>query len=327
MKVALGQIRQLDQETAEFARQLGIEWVQFNTPAIDDSRGYWTYDALSELKAGCERYGLVLRALENVPRTFMTDIMTGGRDRERQLDFYCTTIENVGRAGIPILGHHFMPTGVWRTDMGAPGRGGALVSAFDEAELLRGNAVNGSKDDIAISEEQLWSNYETFLERTLPVAEAAGVRLALHPDDPPVPALGRTARLFYSVESLKRAFDISQGSRAWGLDLCLGTVSEMLGGGDAVRKAVETFAPLGAISYVHLRQVKGTVPSFSECFLGEGSYSPRQVIGMLASSGFDGFFLDDHVPRVAGDSSWGHRSHAYALGYIQALLSELDPPR
>lgn len=257
----------------------------------------------------------------------MTDIMTGGPDRDRQLLNYCTTIENLGRVGIPILGHHFMPTGVWRTDLSYPGRGGALVSAFDAARLSTGNALAAGGGDVAITEEELWANYEIFLRTTLPVAERAGVRLALHPDDPPVRTIGPTARLFYSVENLRRAYELSDGSHAWGLDLCLGTVSEMAGGAEAVREAVEIFGPAQAICYIHLRQVIGTVPRFAECFLGEGSYSPREIVSLLADSGFDGFFLDDHVPRVAGDSPWGHRSHAYALGYIQALLSEFESPR
>lgn len=322
MRVALGQIRTLDQETAEFALQLGITSVQFNTPAIDGEAGYWSYEALAKLKTECNGYGLVLEALENVPRDFMTNIFVDGPERERQLGNYCTTIENMGRAGIPLLGHNFMPTGVWRTAMDAPSRGGATASAFDVAKAASGNVV-ADNDVVVITEAELWASYELFLERTLPVAESAGVRLALHPDDPPVPAIGRTARLFYSVDNLARGYDLAKGSPAWGLDLCLGTVSEMLGGGDAVRDAVRRFAPIGAICYVHFRQVKGTVPSFTECFLGEGNYSPREIITLLARNGFDGFLLDDHVPRLSFDSPWGHRSHAYAIGYLQGLMNDL----
>src|ERR1700733_13851055 len=110
MRVALGQIRRLDEETAQFARQLGVGSVQFNTPDIDGEAGYWSFEALAELKDHCQQYGLVLEALENVPQHFMTDIYVAGPDRDRQLDNYCTTIENMGRSRIPVLGHHFMPT-------------------------------------------------------------------------------------------------------------------------------------------------------------------------------------------------------------------------
>ena len=208
-------------------------------------------------------------------------IQAGGSDRERDLERFCKTIENVGRVGIGILGFNFMLSGYWRTERDVDGRGGAKVSAFDLAHVGRGNAARGAQtligEEVAICEDELWENFATFLRVVLPVAEAAEVRLALHPDDPPVRGLGRGARIFYSVENLKRALDMAGGSKAFGFDLCLGTVSEMEGGVSAVRGAIEAFAPVGAICYVHFRQVQGTVPSFTECFLGEGNYSPRRL--------------------------------------------------
>jgi mannonate dehydratase len=158
------------------------------------------------------------------------------------------------------------------------------------------------------------------LETALPAAEAAGVCLALHPDDPPVRSIGPTARIFYSVENLARALNMANGSKAFGFDLCLGTVSEMEGGPLAVQEAIERFAGVGAICYVHFRQVQGTVPSFQECFLGEGNYSPREVIDLLRRQGFDGYLLDDHVPQIVDDTQWGHRARAHAIGYMQGLL-------
>jgi hypothetical protein len=107
MKVMLGQIHELDEEPADFALQLGIDAVQFNTPILDETQGYWTYESLVTLKATCGRYGLTLQALENVPADFVTDIKFGGPNRDRQLDNYCRTIANMGRTGIPILRYNF----------------------------------------------------------------------------------------------------------------------------------------------------------------------------------------------------------------------------
>ena len=325
MEIMIGQMRELDTETAELARQLGITAVQLNTPRIDEDKGYWTYEAVADLKRRCESLGLRLVALENVPPPFMRSIKIGSPDRDEQLERYCKTVANVGRADIPFLGFNFMPTGVWRTELGAEGRGGAKVSAFDLAAIHEGNAAQGPQGntndhELEISEEQLWANFSAFLEAALPAAEAAGVRLALHPDDPPVRALGPTARIFYSVENLARAYEMAGGSPAFGFDLCLGTVSEMEGGTTAVRDAIERFASAGAICYIHFRQVKGTVPVFQECFLGEGNYSPREIIDLLRDRGFDGYLLDDHVPHVAGDTAWGHRARAHAIGFMQGLL-------
>jgi mannonate dehydratase len=166
----------------------------------------------------------------------------------------------------------------------------------------------------------MWENYAYFLGAVLPVAERAGVRLALHPDDPPVPSLAGVARIFVSVENFKRAYEMAGGSPAWGLDLCLGCCSEMPGGAANVREMIEYFGPKGRIFYVHFRDVKGTVPRFAECFIGEGNYDAAATMRLLKRNGFTGFLLDDHVPHVVDDTPWGHRGRAHAIGYMQGLL-------
>lgn len=326
MEVMIGQLQQLDTETAAFARQLGISAVQLNTPSVEDAGGRWSAPALRALAGHCRSLGLELVAIENVPQGFMSDIKLGGPRRDEQLEAYCETVRSVGAAGVGYLGFNFLVTGVWRTTLEAEGRGGARVSAFDLAAAGAGNAAGGPQGrtaggDPAIDEDELWRNFATFLETVLPVAESVGVRLALHPDDPPVRRIGPTARLLYDVANLRRALQMAAGSPAFGFDLCLGTVSEMEGGATAVRDAIESLGPPGAICYVHFRQVKGTVPSFEECFLGEGNYSPAEVVDLLADNGFDGYLLDDHVPHIAGDSEWGHRARAHAIGYMQGLLA------
>ena len=175
---------------------------------------------------------------------------------------------------------------------------------------------------VALDDDAMWANYRYFLEAVVPVAEEAGVRIALHPDDPPVPSLAGVARLFRSVDALVRATEIVP-SAASAIELCLGTVSEM-GGEPAVLDAIERLGAAGRIAYVHLRDVKGTVPTFEECFLGEGNYDPLTVLRALRRVGFDGFLLDDHVPRVVGDSDYMHRGRAHAIGYVQGLLHALD---
>ncbi len=146
MEIMVGQLSELDEETAAFARQLGIRAVQLNTPKLDGSQGYWTYESVAALKAHCAGYGLTLIALENVPQPFMESIKLGGPDRERQLELYRQTITNVGKAGVAVLGFHFMPTGVWRTE-DAVGRGGAKVTAFDLTAIDQGNTTSGPQGE------------------------------------------------------------------------------------------------------------------------------------------------------------------------------------
>jgi len=263
----------------------------------------------------------------------------GEPGREQQLENYRTTIRNMAQAGITMLGHHFMPTYVWRTDLRARGRGGALVTAFDADRVSEGNALAGYK--LApdrqlhgpIDAERMWDNYRVFLEAVLPVAEEVGVRLAVHPDDPPIAAgLAGIARILSSPEGLERAQELSGGSPAWGLDLCLGTVSEMAGR-QSVERVIDTFGPSGKIFYVHFRDVQGVAPRFTESFLGEGNYDPTAVLRRLRGVGFDGFIIDDHVPAMIGDedtwadtasAAYASRGRAHAIGYLQGVLAALD---
>lgn len=165
MRIAVGQFSHLTDETLTFAQQLDIKTVQMNTPQLP-GESFWEYEDLMELKKTVDDYGLVLESIENVPIKFYDKIMLGLPERDEQIENYQTIIKNMGRAGIPILGHHFMPNFVWRT---APekGRGGVIVTAFNEEEARSGvNSVNYSSNrDVKIeSKEAMWSHYEYFLK-------------------------------------------------------------------------------------------------------------------------------------------------------------------
>lgn len=325
IRIAVGQFSELTDENLTFAKQLGISSIQMNTPSIPGER-CWEYKDLLALKAKCESYGLVLESIENVPIRFYDKIMLGLPGRDEQIENYQNIIKYMGMAGIPILGHHFMPNFVWRTSLSAPGRGGALVSAFDGEEAANGvNQVSyASNREVRVEDESvMWEHYHYFLKAVLPVAEQYEVKLALHPDDPPVPKLDGTSRLFYKVDHFKKAMEIA-ASDAWGLNLCLGCCSEMWNGAVNVLEMIRYFGPRNKIFYVHFRDVQGTVPKFQECFLGEGNYNPSEVMLELKASGFNGFLLDDHVPQMVNDSAWGHRARAHAIGYMQGLLNMVD---
>ena len=340
MRVAVGQVSELTEEILTFAQQVGVSGIQVNTPKLPGAK-QWELDDLVALRQRCESHGLRLEAIENVPLHFYDKAMLGLPGRDEQIEHYQTTIRNVGRAGIPILGYHFMPNSVWRTSREPVGRGGALVTVFNMAEarperqreLLVARANNSGKDDPfdsrglipaagnEVSESRMWENYTYFSKAVIPVAEEAGVKLALHPDDPPVAALGGIARLFKDFEGFRRAMEIAD-SEAWGLDLCLGCWSEM-GGEPSVLKAIDYFGTRGKILYVHFRDVQGTADKFAECFIGEGNYRPLKAMRALRDVGFTGFLLDDHVPHMVDDSPYGHRGRAHAIGYMEGLLEAL----
>jgi mannonate dehydratase len=339
IRVALGQVPGLTDEYIAYARQLGVPSIHLNTPALPGTRRWEVADLLA-LRQRAESAGLRLEAIENVPNDFYMDVMLGRPGRDEQIEDFQATIRNFGAAGIPLFGYHFFPAQVWRTSEGPDGRGGAIVTGYDHAIALdparqsdllvsrREKAqddpfVRGAKyeTDRVLDDDAMWANYAYFIKAVIPVAEEAGVRLCLHPDDPPVPTLGGIARLFRSVDALRRARTIAS-SPAWALDLCLGTVSEM-GGAAAVLDAIETFGPSGDIAYLHMRDVQGTVPAFHECFIGEGNYDPAEVVRRLHGMGFDGFLIDDHVPRMLDDTPYCHRGRAHAVGYLQGLVQAI----
>jgi mannonate dehydratase len=324
MRVVLGQFNELTRERLTFAKQIGVSGVQMNNPLLPDEDGYWKLDDLKRIVARTEEFGLRLEALENVPRTFYEKAMLGLPGRDEQIENYQRTIRNMGAAGIPTLGYNWMPNGVWRTPHAA-GRGGVRVTAFDMAQvvepLVAGLRELPELDGQTVSHEQMWENYAYFTAAVLPVAEEAGVKLALHPDDPPVPELGGIARLFDHFENFKRAMEDVAPSPNHGLDLCLGCFSEM---GLDVLDVIRYFGERGRIFYVHLRDVQGCVPEFQECFLGEGNYDPVKAVRALRESGFTGFIIDDHVPHMIDDTDWNHRGHAHATGYILGLVDAVQ---
>ena len=226
MRVALGQLPEATDASLAFARQLGLSSVQFNTPNLPGERR-WEYEDLLALRERCEAAGLTLEAIENIPTPFYMRAMLGKPGRDEDIENVRATIRNVGRAGIPILGYHFMPASVWRTSISAPGRGGAIVTAYDHEiatdparagevyiawrDLARDDPfLRGTQFDLGVEldEDAMWANYRYFMDAVVPVAEEANVRLALHPDDPPVEQLGGVARLFRSVANLRKATEL-----------------------------------------------------------------------------------------------------------------------
>jgi len=317
MRVGLGQFNEISEERLKFIKQCGCDDFLLNTPRLPgDER--WEFNDLLMLRTRAEDAGLRLMALENVPVRFYDRIMLGLPGREEQLENMQETVRNMGRAGIPILGYHWMPNQVWRTSRSFPVRGGAQATAFD-MELARAAPLTHVR---VYSEEELWANYDWYLERMLPVCEAFGVRMALHPDDPPVESLGGIPRLFRNFDNFRRALE-AHDSAMHGLDFCHGCWSEMRGG-EGVLEAIHYFGERGRIFYVHLRDVQGDAEKFNECFLGDGNSDIVAVVKALKEVGFRGFIIDDHVPQMVDDTPWGHRGRAYSTGYIAGLLASVN---
>ena len=349
LRVAVGQVFDLNAEVGMFARQMGAPGVQI-WPQRGGQPEYWTDDDLRAAQQRCSEFGIELEAIA-MHRYIRAMLGLPGRDE--QIEECIHTIESMGRAGVRLIGYDWEPTGVWRTGWNNVLRPGAVSDGFDMAVVEANDAVVRNRmfgagrdrnlphpedrslpSDYAqtlelpegriVTEEEMWENYGSFLKAVLPVAERNGVMLAVHPSDPPVPMLGGVARILRSPGAFRKAMELANSS-AWGIILCLGTTSEMEGGVDAVNDMIDTFGPVGRIGYVHFRDVQGTVPRFRECFLGDGNYDPVDIMRRLRRVGYQGFVMEDHVPFLAGDSPWQARSRSHEMGYLQALIRATEP--
>jgi len=274
----------------------------------------------AELDAARERLedaGLRLTGIQSLPYSLYGDIMFDREGSDEALESITTLVRNLGEADIPILGYQWNPRGVvpMRTDP-VELRGGATGTAFDLSEIDDPDGLAPGVDR-EYTEAEFWDNYERFLERVLPVAEEAGVDLALHPVDPPVlESLGGIPRLFRNVENFEKAMDLVPSDNH-GLKLCLGCFSQM---GEDVPAVIRRFGERDDIVFVHFRDVVGSVPRFHETFVDEGNFETAAAVRALADVGFDGVLIPDHVPEVVDDTDWRHRARGFTVGYLRGVV-------
>ena len=317
IRLGLGAINQVDDERLQFARQLGVDniIVHAPTPHLPGDK-FWDFRDLLRLRTRIEAAGLALYAIENMPREFYDKIRMALPGRDEQIENVCKTIRNIGRAGIPVLGYDFNLVGVWRTEYSPTGRGAAKVTKYDHELARKAPTFElGEFDD-----ETMWENYTYFLKGVVPAAEEAGVMLALHPDDPPVPSIAGTARIFRSTEAYRRVVEIVP-SRSNCLEFCQGTVAEWCRTSEEVCELIRDLASRNKIAYVHFRNVCGVATDkFEETFIDEGKVDMLEAMRAYKEAGFDGVLIVDHTPGIVGDTRWGHRGRAYGIGYMKALL-------
>jgi len=314
MRLAIGQFNELNEDRLKFIKQLGVNDVVIHTPGSPGEK-QWEYEDLLNLRLQLEKHDIRLGAIENVPMRFYDKLMLGLPGRDEQLEHMQNTIRNMGRAGVPVFGYHWMPNSVWRTP-NAIARGGAIVTAFNY-ELVKDRPLTHGR---VYTEEEMWDNYTYFIKAMVPVAEEAGVKMALHPDDPPVESLGGIARIFRNFAAFKRATEIVD-SVYNGLEFCQGTWAEM---DEDIYAAIRYFGSRGKIHYVHFRDVIGTAYNFRESFINEGKTDMYKAMRKYKEVGFRGILIPDHVPQMINDLPWSHIGRAFAIGYMSALLEVVN---
>jgi mannonate dehydratase len=329
IRIGLGSFSQPTDERLRFIKQIGVDHILMNfyrTPLIDTAHteqplhgdGEWSFNELVSLRNRIEDYGLKLNAIENLPKEFYRDIMLGKPNRDRQIEKVQRTLENIARAGVPIFGYDWDPTDVLRSSTTYPLRGGAQSMAIDLDDFKNAPLLL----DREYSESELWEYYHYFLEHIIPVIEENGLKMALHPTDPPVPRIGGVPRLFRSREAFDKAFDLVP-SKNHGCEFCLGNWAAM---GENIPDVIDHYGRQQKIFYVHFQTISNCLPdALHEVFVDEpGYYDPLEILQKLREVNFNGLIIPGHVPRIIGDGIYCERSRSFTVGYLNGMLKALQ---
>ncbi len=300
----------------KLAKQAGVDWAVGGLPFGEALNGDapWDYQPLLRMKERYESGGFSVGVIEARPP--LNNAKRGLPGRDEEIQTVCTLLENMGKLGIPVWCYEWMTDFNWlRTSTTTPSRGGSVVTSFDSA-LVQNAPVSELGP---ISEDELWQNLEYFLHRVIPVAEKWNVKLAMHPDDPPLSPIRGVGRIMRSVENFQRLLDLVP-SPVNGITLCQGNFTLMT---DDLPGVIRNFGRQGKIFFVHFRDVRGTPEKFEETWHDAGKTDMLACMKAYKEIGFEGVLRPDHVPTVEGDSNeqagYSSFGRLYAIGYIRGL--------
>jgi mannonate dehydratase len=279
--------------------------------ATDDEQP-WSVASLTRAKAAYAQLGLELAVIESRPPMEKIKLALPGRDEE--IDVVCQLLRNMGAVGIPVWCSMWMPIlGVLRTSRQIPSRAGSRVSGYDH-EQMRDEPLT---EHGVVTEEEQWANLKYFLERAVPVAEEAGVKMAMHPDDPPLSPIRGVARIMSSVDNYQRLIDLVP-SPANGIALCQGNFALMT---DDLPGAIRHFGGQQKVHFVHFRDVRGKPEDFVEAFHDDGQTDLVECLRAYRDVGYEGVCRPDHYPKMGPDDFQDeHRlARLFAVGYLTGL--------
>ncbi len=327
------QLNDLSDENLTWAAQMGVEHIAANsthgpgTEGVENPDGTWRVEGILAVKQRLAEFGITMDVLSlDLQSTYTANqrfpnIMRGTPGRDDEIEIIKQNVRAAGEAGVPCLKYNLNLLGVPRTGR-TPGRGGVTYSHFDYDKWTDDRLTEAGP----MPAEKMWESITYFLERVIPVAEEAGVRMACHPHDPALPPGGLRGVdcVLGSVEGLKKFVEIAP-SPYHGLNFCQGTVAEMCA--DPRREVPEViryFGERGKIFMVHFRNIRGGFLNFEEVFPDEGDVDMYQCIKLYKELGYQGMILPDHVPHSEVDTRWGHRQRSFCLGYTRALIQAAE---
>ncbi len=309
MKLAM-LVNPFTERNLRLAAQVGVEQVVVPYPGLDPN-------ALPKLAKRVEAFGMRLSVIERkLPHLKIVHDLEG---RDAQIEDIKTLLRNMAQAGLEILCYNWMPDEDWqRTSKDVPERGGAKVTAFDLSQIAKENPTDADGlPPTRTPADRLWDNLKRFLDEILPTAEDCKIRLALHPDDPPLTSLRGQDRIITSNEAFERVVNLAP-SPFNGLCYCQGALAPA---GVDVETGIRKLAP--HIHYAHFRNVSGTADHFRETFHDNGDLDMAALMRAYKESGFSGPMRPDHAPSLAGETNetpgYETLGKLHAIGYMKGL--------
>jgi mannonate dehydratase len=294
-----------------FLKQIGLRWVRVELQGEEAD-----LDRLSRVQRRFAAQGLKIYSAMH-PAYRSLKIQLGQKGRDSDIEQYQVFLRSLGQLGIPVANYDFHPGNTYTTAQVE--RRGYVAREFKLDDFRQ--KVEKQRFEQEYTAEQIWDHYTYFFKAVLPVAEKADVRLALHPDDPPLARMNGVAKIFTHFEGYRRAEQLAGASKHWGLTFCVGTWAE---GGDQMGKDVfamiRDFGKRGKIFDVHFRNVSAPLPHFVETFPDDGYLDLYAVMKALREVGFAGALEPDHVPLLTGDKGIRPAGTAYCIACMRAWL-------
>ena len=313
-------------EDLNFLNRHGVSNMAINSMPVDREIG-WDVEWLAKQKEKCAEYDIELEMVAlpvqslNEDGSYVPAFMRGDfKKGEEEVELACKMVRAAGAAGIPALKYFLCEMENQRTESVPVGRGGVRYSTFD---LEQADATTPRYDE-PITTEQNWERITFFLERVIPVAEEAQVRMACHPCDPWLPpGFKGVDRVLGGAEGFKHFIDICP-SPYHGLNLCLGCMAESVENpATDVPEILRYFGERKKIHLIHFRNIFGGRSKFQEVYPDEGVMDMFVLMQTLREVGYPHMIVPDHAPS---HDAPGHNEQAFAFqfGYIKAMLQAVE---
>lgn len=308
---------------ARLARQVGVTHVILGASSALSKVPRSEYEpVLRQIIAEYKELGMTIEGVESHPVP-AEKIKLGIDGRDEEIENYIAAIQALGKVGIPVLCYNFMAgLGWYRTKVDVPERGGALTSEFDN-EVAKAQGLTRWGE---VSEGKMWKNLQYFLEAVIPVAEKAGVKMALHPDDPPLSPLRGIARICISAANYRRILNMVK-SPIHGVTFCQANFVAM---GEDIAALAKQWCREKKVFFVHFRDIVGTREKFRETFHDNGPTDMAKMLEIYYENGFDGPIRPDHAPTLEGESNdrpgYAFNGKIFAFGYMKGIMEAKGIP-